>query len=193
MELVCVFAASSKAVGSAYTGLARELGTLLAKSGRGLVFGGGDSGLMGACARGVKECGGRVVGVIPERLNRPGVAYPHCDELIETPTMHQRKAAMEGMCSAFVALPGGFGTLEELLEVIVLKQLGYHNLPIILVNHEGFFDGLLAQLDRCVEENFTHEIWRSLYHAAENLQGAMAYLEGYVPADMPDKTEEIVR
>lgn len=173
--------------------LARRLGELLARSGCGLVFGGGDSGLMGACARGVKQCGGRVVGVIPERLNRPGVAYPHCDELIQTPTMHQRKATMESMCSAFVALPGGFGTLEELLEVIVLKQLGYHSLPIVLVNHQGFFNGLMIQLDQCVQERFTDEIWRSLYHAAGSVEEAVAYLADYIPADMPDKTEEIVR
>ena len=188
-DLICVFAASSNAVEQKYVDLAFRLGEALAQSNYGLVFGGGRIGLMGACARGVASCRGRIVGVIPEKLNRPGIAFD-CDELIETQTMHERKSTMESLCTGFIALPGGFGTLEELLEVITLKQLGYHSLPIVILNYGGFYDPLVDQLDRCIEERFMNESWRRLYYCAEHIEEALEYFRAYRPGEFPDKMEE---
>ncbi|MEL7608991.1 MAG: TIGR00730 family Rossman fold protein [Bacillota bacterium] len=189
-DLICVFAASSNAVDKKYVDLAYRLGEALAQADYGLVFGGGRIGLMGACARGVASRSGRIVGVIPEKLNRPGIAYERCDELIETRTMHERKSTMESLCAGFIALPGGFGTLEELLEVITLKQLGYHCLPIVILNYGGFYDPLIDQLDRCIGERFTNESWRGLYFCAEGIGEALEYLCAYRPGEFPDKMEE---
>lgn len=189
-DLICVFAASSNAVDQKYLDLAYRLGEALAEANYGLVFGGGKIGLMGACARGVAKRGGRIVGVIPEKLNRPGIAFECCDELIETRTMHERKSRMESLCAGFIALPGGFGTLEELLEAITLKQLGYHSQPIVILNYGGFYDSLIEQLDRCILERFMNESWRSLYYCADDIEMALEYLRAYRPGVFPDKMEE---
>ena len=113
MRYACIFGASCPNVAKGYLEAAFETGALLSEHGLGMVFGGGNTGLMGAAARGVKSKGGRLIGVIPEKLNQPGIAYPHCDQLIVTPDMHTRKAKMEALSFGFLALPGGFGTLEE--------------------------------------------------------------------------------
>ena len=134
MRYACIFGASCPNVAKGYLDAAFAAGALLAERGLGMVFGGGNTGLMGAAARGVKSAGGRLIGVIPEKLNQPGIAYPHCDQLIVTPDMHTRKAKMEALSFGFLALPGGFGTLEELLEVITLNQLGYLQAPVVLLN-----------------------------------------------------------
>lgn len=193
MELVCVFAASSVKVEQKYLALARELGQSLARSGRGLVFGAGSMGLMGQCAQGVMEQGGRVVGVLPEKLHLPGVAFPGCHELIVTKTMHERKAKMEELASGFIALPGGLGTLEELLETLVLKQLGYHSLPIVILNQDGYYDSLIGQIERCIAGRFTDEAFRGLYYSADSVEAAMEYLAAYRPEPMPDKMEDFLQ
>lgn len=106
----------------------------------------GEPGLWVRLARGAYSAGGKIIGVIPEKLNIPGIYFEHCTERIQTATMHERKQLMESRSDAFVALSGGFGTLEELLEVLTLKQLGYHNLPVIIVNINGFYDPLIASI-----------------------------------------------
>ena len=172
--------------------MAHRLGSLLAENGLSMVFGGGDAGLMGAAARGVREGGGRIIGVIPEKLNRPGIAYPECDELIVTPTMHSRKAKMEELSDGFVALPGGFGTLEEILEVIALKQLGYLDAPIVLLDQDGFYSKLLGQMRHCIDENFTDPAFGKLYFAAATPEEAVHALLNYVPSQLPDKIQEVL-
>ena len=129
---------------------------------------------MGACARGVYSKGGRIVGVIPEKLNQPGIPFEHCSELIVTKDMHERKATMERLSSGFVTLPGGVGTLEELLEIITWKQLGLYLKPIVVLNTGGYYDPLLQQLQRAVDEQFMRSqhaaIWQVAATPAEALQ-----------------------
>ncbi|GMQ81513.1 MAG: hypothetical protein BMS9Abin05_0945 [Rhodothermia bacterium] len=161
---ITVFCASSNHVDSRFNEVAERMGYLLAHRKMTLVFGGGDVGLMGVMARAVHANGGRVVGVIPHALRSiEGVAYEVADELIMTDTMRERKAKMHERADAFVALPGGIGTLEEFMEVITLKKLGYHDLPIALVNTDGFYNRLIEFFGELVETQFLSESEPSLF------------------------------
>ena len=140
---VCVFCASSSGLPEVYRRGARELGAELARRGHRLVYGGGDVGLMGELARAAHRQGGRIVGVIPRALVERELAYGPADELLVTETLRERKAEMDARADAFVALPGGFGTLEELLEVITLRQLRLHRRPVVLLNLNGYWDPFL--------------------------------------------------
>lgn len=186
---VCIFASSSALLEPKYYALAEELGIAVARSGAGMVFGGGQHGLMGAVARGVKRENGRIIGVMPVRLNQPGIAYTECTEFYETQTMHERKQRMEELADAFIALPGGFGTLEEVLEVITLRQLGYHDKPIVIINLDGFFDPILEQFERFYAERFADVAYRALYAVATNASEAVALVKAHVPVDLPDKLQ----
>lgn len=175
---ICVYCASSNHVAPTYFEMADVVGGLLATRGHTLVYGGGNVGLMGRMARAVHAGGGRVVGVIPERLKAiEGVAYDVADELIITETMQQRKAAMYTRAEAFLVLPGGIGTLEEFMEVLTLRSLGYHDKPIALVNTNGFYDPLLDLFDHFYREQFAHAGVRDCYHVAATPEDALAYLE----------------
>lgn len=178
---ICVYCASSNAIAEDYFTLARELGTAMAGRGLGLVYGGGSVGMMGELARAVQAAGGHVAGVIPQFLLDREVGYLQADELIVTTTMRERKRLMDERAAAFVALPGGFGTLEELLEILTLRQLGYHDKPIIIVNADGFFDPLLAQFERGFAGGFTHERYRRLYAVAANVGETLALLAAEAP------------
>jgi cytokinin riboside 5'-monophosphate phosphoribohydrolase len=184
---VCVFSASREDLKPEYIESARSLGALMAERKWGLVFGGGMQGLMGHCARAVHEGGGHVVGVIPERLNRPGIAYAAADELIVTRTLRERKHEMDRLSDAFIALAGGFGTLEEVIEMIALKQLGYHNRPIVFMNTAGFYEPLLQFFDHQVRENLVKPEFLRLYAVADTPREAVAVIERYAPAPVPDK------
>lgn len=188
---ICVFAASSERLEASYRNLAEELGGLIAAAGAAMVFGAGATGLMGAAARGVDAAGGSMIGVIPERLNRPGVAYENCTRLIVTPTMHERKQTMEALSDAFIALPGGFGTLEEVLEVITLKQLGYHQKPIVLINQGGFFDALLEQFELLFATGSADIECRLLYDVANTAGEAFALLKKRRPLSSPGPLQEM--
>lgn len=192
MRRVCIFAASSATLDRVYTDAAFELGALFADHGIELVFGGGRTGLMGACARGVKSRGGRVTGVIPEKLNVAGIAFEGCDELIVTPDMHARKATMERISDAFVALPGGMGTLEELMEVLTLNQLGYLCAPVVILNLEGFYDALTAQLNTFVERGFMDERCLCLYTGASTPREALDKLLAFQAPQLPDKIRDAI-
>ncbi len=161
------------------------LGAELARKGFCLVYGGGEYGLMGKLAASVQENGGRVIGVIPEALMPR--AYIQADELIVTKDMRKRKATMENRADAFITLPGGFGTLEELLEIITLKQLQFHQKAVVIVNTLGYFDHLLSQFEHLYESHFTNPAYRNLYHVVENAAQAVEYVEGYAPARLPSK------
>lgn len=151
---ICVYCASSNHVDPLYFDHARELGRLLAEAGYPLVFGGGKVGLMGELARAVHAHGGRVVGVIPSTMTDVEIAYHDADELIITDTMRQRKQVMEDRADAFITLPGGFGTLEELSEMIVGRLLGFHDKPLVLLNSHGFYDPLIRLFDHFIEHRF---------------------------------------
>ena len=178
---VCVFASSSDAVDRVYREAAADLGRRLGMAGHGFLFGGGNVGLMGEAARAAKDAGCRVTGVIVDFMNAEGVAYPGCDALHVTATMAERKTLLEGMSDAYVALPGGFGTLDELAQVITLAQLGLAEKPIALVNTAGFYDPLAAFFDRFFEMNFAKAASSGLYRIVGNPAEAMAYLEGWKP------------
>lgn len=163
---ITVFCASSNHVDSRFTKVAERMGYQLANRKITLVYGGGDVGLMGIMARAVHANGGRVVGVIPYALrSMEGVAYEVADELIMTDTMRERKAKMYERADAFVALPGGIGTLEEFMEVFTLKKLGYHDLPIALVNTDGFYDRLLELFSEMIDSQFLSETEPALFEA----------------------------
>lgn len=178
---ICVFSSSSDAVAPHYTELAIELGELLARRQLTLIYGGGRVGLMGALARSVHAHGGRVIGVIPEFLRTAEIANEDADELIVTADLRERKAIMQARSDAFIALPGGFGTLEEILEILTLKQLSTHTKPVVFLNPRGFFDSLIVLFEQLYRENFTKSQFRDHYHVTATPLEALAHIEHYQP------------
>jgi uncharacterized protein (TIGR00730 family) len=154
MKRICVFCGSSFGARPAYREAAVEVGTTLARKGLGLVYGGGNIGLMGALADATLAAGGEAIGVIPRALVAKEVAHRGLTELRVVETMHERKALMASLADAFLALPGGYGTLEEFIEAVTWSQLGIHRKPCGLLNVEGYFDPLLEFFDRAVAERF---------------------------------------
>lgn len=184
-QTICVYASSSDAIAPAYFAAAEQLGRLIGARGHSLIYGGGGIGLMGAVARGVHGAGGRVIGVIPEKLLPQG--YDGVDEMIVTQTMRERKQMMEDRADAFVVLPGGFGTLEEMLEILTLKQLGYHLKAVTVLNTTGYFDPLLQAFEHMFSEGFAMDLLRQSYHVATDPEAIVTYIEGYEPPILPDK------
>jgi uncharacterized protein (TIGR00730 family) len=154
---VCVFCGSSSGSRPEHADSARRLGAALARRGLELVYGAGHVGLMGILADAALAAGGRVVGVIPQALVQRELAHTGLTEIHVVRTMHERKALMADRAGAFLALPGGFGTADELFEILTWAQLGIHDRPVGLLNVAGYFDALLAWLDRAVEEHFLRE------------------------------------
>src|SRR5688500_12452751 len=153
-KLLCVYCSSSDRLDPKYAAVATELGREMVARGWGLGYGGGNTGLMGAGARAVKLSGGRVVGVIPEFMKARELAFLDADELVTVITMRERKLLMETRADAFVALPGGWGTLEEIMEILTLRQLNVVKKPCVFLNQDGFYDPLLQLFDRMLAENF---------------------------------------
>lgn len=183
---IAVYCSSSENVGREYFAEARTLGKLIATHGHSLVYGGCAIGLMGEVARAVSENGGRVLGVIPETIHAKGLAYDACDELMVTPSMHERKLKMEERADAYVALPGGFGTLEEFVQVLTLKSLHYHKKPIVLINLNGFYDPLLHLFNHFAEHKFARKEIVELYKVVSHAGEVIPYLEAYeAPAELP--------
>lgn len=162
LRRIAVYCGSSDAVEPKYKDLARGFGRLLAARGHELVYGGGRTGLMGAVADGALEGGGRVTGVIPTRIRDHEVAHLGLSELVIVDGMHARKQIMCGLSDAFVALPGGYGTLDELFEAVTWTQLGYHDKPCALLDPFGYFDGLVQFLDHALSEGFLRRTTRSI-------------------------------
>ena len=184
---LAVYCSSSDQIKASYFDDAKALGALMAAEPINLIYGGGMLGLMGQVAKSVKHHGGKTVGVVPEALRIDGVVNTIDDELIITPDMHTRKAKMIELADGFIGLAGGFGTLEEMLEVMTLKQLGYHNKPIIFLNTEGYYSHLFEMFEHIYAENFAKAEYRQLYHICDTPQMAIEYLEGYKPPTLPDK------
>lgn len=182
---ICVYCSSSDALDAAYYDAANALGTAIATGGHTLVYGGGRTGLMGTVARAVHAGGGRVVGVIPDPLMP--YCYTPADELITTRDMRERKAVMEARADAFVGLPGGFGTLEEVLEVITLKQLRFHDKPIVMMNTLGFYDRLLGAFEHIFEAHFAKQEFRQIYHVAPDAEAVLSHISAYHPVELPGK------
>ena len=187
MKHICVYAASSDAVDGEYREAARRTGELIGRRGDTLVYGAGRIGLMGECARAVHVYGGRVVGVIPDRLVDLELEYREADELIVTETMQDRKTIMADRADAFIALPGSFGTIEEMMEALTLKQLGYHAKPCAFINTRGFYDWLFAFFGTLVHENFLKEDSLDMFAVCATPEAAFEYLDGYEPHSLPQK------
>lgn len=168
MKSVCVYCGSSDKVLPVYLHSAKELGHLLAKHEISLVYGGGKTGVMGAVANGVLEAGGQVIGVIPEIFNLPHLVHLGLTKLEVVPDMHQRKARMAALADGFIALPGGFGTLEELFEALTWAQIGLHHKPIGLLNVDGYFDSLFSMIDHIFSEGFIYSEHTKLFVHALN-------------------------
>jgi uncharacterized protein (TIGR00730 family) len=177
LRRVCVYAGSNTGVRPEYAAAARELGTLLAGRGIGVVYGGGGIGLMGVLADSVIAAGGEIVGIIPRHLVEREAAHTTLVQLRVVDTMHERKAQMAAMADAFIALPGGFGTLEELIEMLTWAQLGLHDKPIGVLNVRGYYDGLLTFLAHATEERFLAHAHLDLLRVATDANAVLAALE----------------
>ena len=190
---ICVFCSSSSDVPSVYADSARELGRRIAQEGFRLVFGGAGIGLMGICSDAVAENGGRVTGVIPEHLNRPGIVSGSSHRTIITPDMRSRKAGMEELSDAFIAMPGGYGTMEEIMEILTLKQLQINSSPVVFLNINGYFDPLFSFFDRMEKENFIRPEFRKFYFAASTVEEAMDYIQNYRSAGITTENQTQVK
>ena len=184
MKRICVFAGSSPGGRPEYASAARDLGKALVPRHLGLVYGGGDIGLMGVVADAVLELGGNVVGVIPHALVDRDVAHQRLTELRVVASMHDRKAQMEALSDGFVVLPGGFGTLEEFLEILTWAQLGIHSKPCGLLNVAGYYDTLLQFLDQTVEAEFVKQENRDLVIVEESAVALLDRFERYDPPEV---------
>ena len=192
MRSLCVFAGSSPGARPEYARAAAELGARIAERGWTLVYGGASVGLMGVLADATLASGGRVIGVIPEALLRREVAHGGLSELRVVITMHERKALMAELSDGVAALPGGFGTLEEFFEMLTWAQLGLHVKPCGLLNAGGYYDPLLAFLDRTVHERFVHPAHRGMIVSRESAADLLDALDAHVarPAEKwLDRTE----
>jgi uncharacterized protein (TIGR00730 family) len=181
MKRICVFAGSSPGARAEYTDAARDLAQALIARHLGLVYGGGDVGLMGVIADTVLELGGDVVGVIPRALVDREVAHHRLTELRVVASMHDRKAQMEELSDGFVVLPGGFGTLEESLEILTWSQLGIHSKPCGLLNVVGYYDTLLQFLDQTVDAEFLKPENRNLVLVDGSASDLLDQFEKYDP------------
>ena len=181
MKRLCVFCGSSAGNRTIYADAARQLGETLAERGLGVVYGGGHIGLMGILADSVLGLAGSVIGVIPQALVDKELAHDRLTELHVVATMHQRKALMADLADGFVALPGAFGTADELFEILTWAQLGLHAKPIGLLNVAGYFDPLRAWLDHAVREGFLRSAHRGLLLEAEQPEQLLDLLEQYRP------------
>lgn len=187
MRRLCVFCGSNVGGRAAYAESARRLGSALARRRVGLVYGGGSVGLMGVLADAALADGGEVIGVIPRALATREVAHHGLTELRVVESMHERKAVMTELADGFVALPGGLGTLEELLEIVTWAQLGLHAKPIAVLNVAGFFDGLLAFLDHAIAERFVHPGHRALVATEADVEALLDAIATAQPPVVPRK------
>jgi uncharacterized protein (TIGR00730 family) len=181
LRCICVFAGSNFGRRETYAEHARALGTALANARIGLVYGGGRVGLMGIVADTVLAAGGEVIGVIPRALATKEVAHDALTELRVVPSMHERKALMAELADGFVALPGGFGTFDELLEIVTWAQLGLHAKPIGVLNVAGYFDPFSALVERAIAEEFVRPEYRDLFVLGDDPRALLARLEMHVP------------
>ncbi len=168
LKTICVFCGSNPGVNGSYVEAASDLGRHLAQEGIGLIFGGGMTGLMGALADAVLEGGGQATGVIPESMNVPRVVHEGVSEIIVVDTMHTRKATMAQLSDAFIAMPGGLGTFEELFETLTWSQLGYQPKPIGILNVDGYYDPLIELIDHAVDHGFVTPKHRGIFNVDED-------------------------
>jgi uncharacterized protein (TIGR00730 family) len=183
MKSVAVYCGSSNRTSENYLSAAREMGKEIARRGMSLVYGAGSTGMMGAVAQGAVDAGGTVIGVIPEIFDTPQLAKKDITTYEVTPDMHTRKARIAGMVDGFIALPGGYGTLEEFFEMVTWAQIGLHDKPIGLLNVNGFYDKLLDFLEVVRSEGFMYAEHRGLFQVADNPVELLEKMLAYRPPE----------
>jgi uncharacterized protein (TIGR00730 family) len=184
---ICVFCSSSNAISEIYFEEARKLGELIGEEGHTLVNGGANVGLMETVTVAARQTGAQTIGIIPERMIKRSLASENSHNVIITKDMMDRKAKMREISDAFIALPGGFGTLEEILEVMTLRQLSYHTKPVVIVNTNNFYHHLLKQFEYFYLEKIAKETYRDLYFVANTAKEAIGYIKNYKPAELDSK------
>ncbi len=177
MKSLCVYCSSSDRIDPKYFAAAGAVGDEIARRGWALVYGGGKTGLMGRIARHAKNGGARVIGVIPEFMKARELEFTDADELVSVLTMRERKMLMETRADAFLALPGGWGTLEELLEILTLAHLETLHKPVVLLNQDGYYDDLLRMFERIMAERFMHATIRGKYAVARTVEEIFPLIE----------------
>ena len=182
MKSICVYCGSNAGSKIVYSERAAALGDRIAKEGLRLIYGGGNVGLMGVVANAVLEAGGQVTGVIPKQLADWEVAHRGLTELEIVGSMHERKARMFDLADGFVTLPGGFGTMEEIFEMLTWRQLGIGNKPCAFLDVDGFYAPLIGMIDRMVEERFLHAEQRNDLWHGEDIAGMLRWMREYQPA-----------
>lgn len=183
MKRICVFCGASTGNNPAYQAAAVAMGKTLAENGIDLVYGGGNKGLMGMVADATIDNGGRAFGVIPKALVDKEEAHTRLSEQFIVNTMHERKMMMATLSDGFIAMPGGFGTLEEFIEIITWAKLGFHQKPCALLNINNFYDGLLTYFDQLTEEGFVKPKMRDLVLTADSPQSVLVAMQSFVPLD----------
>jgi len=181
MKRIAVYCGSSAGPNEIYRKQAAQLGRFLAEQKIHVIFGGGKVGMMGVLADAALKAGGEVTGVIPGFLHVKEVAHTQLTELITVDTMHQRKALIEEMSDGAIALPGGFGTLDELFEMLTWGQLGLHDKPVGILNTQGFFDPILSAIDRMVEEGFLKDLNRDMVLVSQQIEKLIDAMRNYQP------------
>ena len=181
MKKIAVFCGSSAGNDSIYRDQAYQLGKTLAEKQIKLIYGGGSIGLMGAVADGALDHNGRVTGVIPEFLNEKEIAHDNLNELIEVGSMHERKKRMHELSEGVIALPGGYGTLEEFFEMLTWGQLGLHQKPVALLNINGFYDPLRQLIDNMVKQNFLQSSYQDIMIMNDDIEKLIEQMNQYVP------------
>lgn len=181
MKAILVYCGANSGNKPIYKETAKNLGLMFVKKGIRLIYGGGSLGLMGEISTTVMENGGESTGIIPHFLDKLEVGNPNLTEVIKVETMHQRKALMEELCDAIITIPGGYGSMDELFEIMSWSQLGLHNKPVGLLNVNHFYDHLIQQLDVMVEEGFLRAENRSLLIVDETIDGLLSKMESFVP------------
>lgn len=182
MKSILVYCGANSGTSPIYKQTAIDLGKIMAERNIRLVYGGGSVGLMGTIADAVLENGGDVVGIIPHFLDKMEVGHKNLPEIHKVDTMHQRKAMMEQMCDGIITLPGGYGSMDELFEILSWSQLGLHQKPIGLLNVNGFYDYLLLQLDKMVTEGFLKQPNRDLLIVSDNIEDLLLKMEDFKPS-----------
>ena len=186
-KTICVYCSSSNNLPEKFYVMSKELGEKIGKNGYNMVYGGTTVGMMGVIANNALENGAEVVGVIPERIASFGLKHPALAKVIVTKDMRERKATMEQYADVFVSAPGGFGTFEEVFEILVAKQLGYHDKPVIFLNFDGYYDNMLKMFDTLYENRFAKEEMKSLYFIANTVDEVFEYVDTYKPMEFIHK------
>jgi hypothetical protein len=185
MKKITVFCGASSGFDAIYHSQAIDVGQVLVKNNIELVYGGGKIGIMGAVADGVLGAGGKATGVIPKFLSGKEIAHDGLTELILVETMHERKAKMNELCDGIIALPGGYGTLEELFEMLTWAQLGLHRKPIGILNTDGYYDSLIKLIQDMVDCGFLKEVNQQMLLISDNIEDLLTKMNAYVAPDVP--------